>query len=127
MKSARTVGLSTEVLWNDFYKQVRDLVPADTVLASFVVDGRAPWEPESTPDGPLRQPRVATITFVLVSSTGPIAVEAFVKKVSEIKGFVDVNPGAVALKDGLYGTTFTIDVGADALAGRFAAGEDGGN
>ncbi|MFM9877194.1 MAG: hypothetical protein ACKVOG_05005 [Rhodoglobus sp.] len=124
--SARTVAVSTEVLWNDLYKLIRDRLPEGTTLASLIVDGRAPWEPEPVPAGPLRQPRVATVTFV-ISSPGPIAIEPFVAKIADLDGFADITPDVVERSESLYSTTFTYNLTMDALSGRFAAGEDGSN
>ena len=117
--TARQVGTSTEVLWVDVYSDIRDRLPEGTSLSDFRVDGRAPWEPEFTPAGPLRQPRVATVTFT-VTSAGPFGVQAFVDEIAEIDGFADATADVFTLADTVYRTTFTYSLGADALSGRFS-------
>lgn len=42
VKDAQVLVVSTEVLWNDYYTKIRDALPADTSISSFLVDGRAP-------------------------------------------------------------------------------------
>jgi type II secretory pathway pseudopilin PulG len=126
VKDARTVAVSTEVLWNEYYTKIRDLIPVDTSISSFVVDGRAPWEPDNVPAGPLRQPRVATITF-MIASAGPFPVQPFVAQISKIPGFVDVTADVITKDGESYTTQFTYNLGADALSGRFPAGEEASN
>lgn len=125
VKDARTVGTSTEVLWNDYYIKIRDILPVGATLEAFTVNGRAPWEPEFLPAGPLRDPRAATVTFVLVTEA-PIDYQAFTKKLAAIKGFSDVSPDVLD-QNGAYKATFTFNLTADALSGRFPAGQDGTN
>jgi len=127
VENARTVGVSTEVLWNDVYKQIRDRLPEGVTIGSFLADGRSPWEPEFTPAGPLRQPRVATLVFVLVSPDSPFAIEPFVKRIAEIKGFADVSPDVLQREDPNFETTFTYNLSTEALSGRFAADDAGGS
>ena len=126
VKDARSLAVSTEVLWNGYYTKIRDVMPADTVFSRFVVDGRAPWEPEPGVSGPLRAPRVATITFIIVSAA-PFPVEPFVSKLEKIPGFADVTPDNLGQESGVYRTQFTFNVSADALSGRFPVGEDVSN
>ena len=125
VKDARTVGTSTEVAWNDYYVKIRDILPVGAALETFTVDGRAPWEPEFLPAGPLREPRAATITFVLVANA-PIDYQAFAKKLAAIDGFADASPDVLE-QNGAYKATFTLTLNTDALSGRFPAGQAGNN
>lgn len=126
VESARALAVSTEVSWNDLYKLIRDRLPADTSFTSFVADGRAPWEPEPVPGGPLREPRVATLTFI-ISSQGPFEIEPFVNRIAEIPGFADVTPDVLERDGTTILTTFTYNLGADSLTKRFSAEEAGSN
>jgi hypothetical protein len=126
VKDARSIAVSTELLWNDYYTKIRDVLPADSTMSSLVADGRAPWEPDTLPLGPLRMPRVATITFV-VTSAAPFPVADFVAKIAKIPGFADVTSDVIS-KDGEgYTTQFTFNLGADGLSGRFPSGEGSTN
>ena len=121
VKDAQVLAVSTEVLWNDYYTKIRDALPADTSISSFLVDGRAPWEPDPGLAGPLRKPRVAQITFE-VSSAVPFAVEPFVARIAKIPGFADTTPDILNREDLSYTTQFTYNVSPEALSGRFAEG-----
>ncbi|HPG75258.1 MAG TPA: hypothetical protein PLU61_03635 [Rhodoglobus sp.] len=123
VKDARSVALSTEVLWNNYYTKIRDVLPTDSTISSFVADGRAPWEPETIPLGPLRMPRVATITFV-VTSAAPFPVADFVAKLAKIPGFADATSDVISREGEGYTTQFTLNLGTEGLSGRFPAGEE---
>jgi hypothetical protein len=117
---AETVSASTEVLWAGLIDTVRSSLPPGTLLDSAVMKGRAPWEAALTLAGPLRQPRVATLTIVIAS---PSIVDAttIARSLVRVPGFADATPDSVTMKDGLYKTTVTLNVNQDALSGRFAS------
>jgi hypothetical protein len=116
---AEALGGSTEVLWAGLIETVRSSLPAGTLLDSAVMKGRAPWEAELAPAGPLRQPRVATLSIVI---TSPSILDAttIVRSLVQVPGFADATLDSVTVKDGVYNTTVTLNVNAEALSGRFA-------
>lgn len=116
---SKTLGSSTEVLWADLISAVRASLPAGVLIESATMKARAPWEPELTPAGPLRQPRVATLSFVISSPTILDATE-IVRALVNVPGFADATPDSVSQADGIYSTTVTLNVSEKALANRFA-------
>jgi hypothetical protein len=117
---AEAVGASTEVIWADLIAAAGDSLPPGTLLESAVMTGRAPWEAAFVPAGPLRQPRVATLSIVIASPTIPDAT-AIVRSLDQVTGFADATPDSIIVKDGVYKTTVTLNVNEDALSGRFAS------
>jgi hypothetical protein len=71
------------------------------------------------PAGPLREPRVATLTFVISSPTIMDAT-ANVRSLVDVPGFADATPDSVTEADGIYSTTVTLNVDKKALSNRFA-------
>lgn len=116
---AKTLGASTEVLWSDLISAVRGSLPDGVLIESATMKARAPWEPEFTPAGPLRQPRVATLTFVISSPT-ILDATAIVRSLVNVPGFADATPDSVTEADGIYSTTVTLNVNEKALSNRFA-------
>ena len=69
---------------------------------------------------------LSAITFV-IASAGPFPVQPFVAQISKIPGFVDVTADVITKDGESYTTQFTYNLGADALSGRFPAGEEASN
>ena len=120
--TARTVATSTEVIWNYYYTRILAMMPAGATIIAFTADGRAPWEAEPAPAGPLRQPRVATITLV-VSSPTPLDSVELVSQIEGLDGFADVSPDSITSAETSFTSTFTFNVGPAALSDRFPLGE----
>ena len=116
---AKTLGASTEVLWSDLISAVRGSLPEGVLIESATMKARAPWEPEMLPAGPLREPRVATLTFVISSPT-ILDATAIVRSLVDVPGFADATPDSVTEADGIYSTTVTLNVDKKALSNRFA-------
>jgi len=116
---ARALGASTEVLWADLMSAVRSSLPDGVLIESATMKARAPWEPELLPAGPLREPRVATLTFVISSPT-ILDATAIVRSLVNVPGFADATPDSVTEADGIYSTTVTLNVDKKALSNRFA-------
>lgn len=123
---AKALGASTEVLWADLIDAVRGSLPEGVLIESATMKGRAPWEPEFTPAGPLRQPRVATLTIVISSPT-ILDATAIVRSLVDVPGFADATPDSVTEADGIYSTTVTLNVDDKALSNRFAADKTEGS
>lgn len=118
--SARQFGASTEILWDALFDQITSYLPEGVTLVSGTMIGRAPWESEPAPAGPLRSPRVATLNLVVMSSSLPDET-TLVRRLAQLPGFADATPDSVAQADGVFTTTITLNVNEDALSGRFPA------
>lgn len=121
---AKKLGASTEVLWADLIASVRSSLPAGVLIESATMKARAPWEPELAPTGPLREPRVATVTIVISSPT-ILDATAIVRSLVNVPGFADATPDSVTEADGLYSTSVTLNVNKKALSNRFATDTTG--
>lgn len=117
--AAKTLGASTEVLWAGLIDAVRATLPDGALIQSATMKARAPWEPEFTPAGPLRQPRVATLSLVITSPT-ILDATAIVRSLVDVPGFADATPDTVTESGGTYSTTVTLNVNEKALSNRFA-------
>ena len=120
-RSAMAYGLadSTPAALPALISAVRGTLPDGVLIESATMKARAPWEPEFTPAGPLREPRVATLTFVISSPT-ILDATAIVRSLVDVPGFADATPDSVTEADGIYSTTVTLNVNEKALANRFA-------
>jgi len=120
--SGSRFAVSTEVLWADLYDQIDARLPDGASLAEVTLIGRAPWDAASVPESPLRAPREATVTLTVVTLTVPDASD-MVSRLGDVTGFVDATPTTVELANGVYRTEIVLNVGAEALSGRFASTE----
>jgi hypothetical protein len=120
--SARTLGASTEIIWSNMLDSIRASLPGGVTITSATMKGTAPWETALTPAGPLREPRIATISLVISSPTIFDATD-IVRSLVSVPGFADATPDTVTGGTDGYSTTITLNVNDKALSGRFAAKE----
>jgi hypothetical protein len=109
-----------EILWQPFTASLQSALPPNMSITS--VDESL----DSAATGvavPLQGAHIATIT--ITASSPQASVSAWLDNLASIKGFVDAVPGSVNLDSstGLYTSTVTLHVNADALSGRFATGK----
>lgn len=121
-EEARTLAFSNEVLWADLVNEIKSRLPEAAVLQSATMDAREPWSPAMEIQGPLREPRVANIVFV-VSSPSLLDTSAIVRALSDIDGFADASPDRVERKDTVFETTITLNLSEEALNDRFGEEE----
>lgn len=121
--SDRQSVLSNEVLWADLLDALRAALPAGATIESATMSARAPWEAEMETQGPLRAPRVATITFV-ISSASLLDTPTLVRALSEIPGFADATPDRVDRTDTTFNTTITLNLNAEIVHERSADQEE---
>jgi hypothetical protein len=115
----RTMVVSNEVPWAAVVDAIRSVLPPGATLGSATMTARAPWEKEMVTQGPLRAPRVATITFV-VKSPSLLDTPAVVRALATIPGYADATPDLVVRNDTTFNTTITLNLNADALTDRYA-------
>jgi type II secretory pathway pseudopilin PulG len=121
---ARTLVLSNEVLWTKLIDEIKRRLPSGATVISATMAAKLPWEPEMEMQGPLRAPRVATVTFV-IESPSLLDPPALIRGLSNLEGFADATPDVVTRKDTVFETTITLNLNTDVLNQRFAdAGDD---
>ena len=119
IEQTRAESTQWEIVWADVLDAV-SAVTSPSGFASWNATSRVPWEPELTPSGPLREPRVGTLVFTVVSDL-PIDARALMAALGRIEGVVDASLDVRELvpDTGKFQTTITLNLGADALADRF--------
>jgi hypothetical protein len=122
VNEAKTLAASTEVLWTGVINQVHNTLPAGATIESATMKGRAPWEAALVPAGPLRAPRVATLTIIIASPT-ILDATAIVRSLVNVTGFADATPDSVTQDTSGYHTTVTLNINEKALSGRFSTVE----
>jgi hypothetical protein len=120
VQKAETEATSTEVLWGELYERVSGLLPNGAKIVSGSFKGRAPWEPELTPAGPLRQAHVAAASLVISTSTVQ-QVNGFMASLLALPGYADATLDSLTLKDKKFESSITLNLGDQALSGRFAS------
>jgi hypothetical protein len=118
IEAARSLGTSTEVLWQRILDEYRSALPDGATITSAALTGRAPWEPEPTPAGPLRSASVAEVAITAVTPAVPDAT-AWLRRIAELPTIADASLNTIASVDGDWTTTVTFNVNTDGLAGRF--------
>lgn len=112
------LATSTEVVWADVFDTISaNLGPV--AYLSWDASVPSPWEPALVPNGPLRQPRVATMSLVVISMT-TIDGNTLFRALQKIEGFADATIDQVKLSEVAgYETSITLNLNVDALAKRF--------
>lgn len=122
----RTQLGAVDVLWLDaLAPYFRPLGSGATVDALTVISD-APAQPQLGLTGPLRQPRVATISMTIVTPEEP-APWLWLRAWELLPTYADASIDRITLSDAGYETVVTINLNAEALSGRFSpdSGTDG--
>lgn len=119
--AARRVASATEISWEPYLTEIRNTLPADFEMTGVAVESSTPLLPLAAATAPLQGPRVATLV-ISASSPGIPDVEAWIRSLSGIAGFVDATPGTILWDDSEsdYDTTMTVHIDSRAYADRFA-------
>lgn len=125
--AARRVGMSTEVLWRQYFAAIAATTPEGVRIETLQVAGGTPMQLPPDPADALSAPAVATVTFTAQSATLPDT-EAWVVSLATIPGFADAwfTTHAIAERDGVvfYDVIATVQVNERAFALRFADDEE---
>jgi hypothetical protein len=122
IEAARSLGTSTEVLWKRILDEYRSALPEGATITSAALTGRAPWEPQPAPAGPLRSDSVAEVAITAVTPAVPDAT-AWLRRIAELPTIADASLNTIANVEGDWTTTVTFNVNTDGLAGRFPAAD----
>ena len=117
-KDARTVGVSTEVLWADLYSQIQKSLPGGVSITSMAMTGRAPWTPPTPGGGFTPGSRVASVALV-VSSRSVIDQTTLVRSFSSLPGYSGASISSVVQVSDVYSMTVALVLSTGALSGRF--------
>ena len=119
----RLQATASEVIWADFLDRVTGVLPPNGYL-DWLAQAPTPWESQLSVDGPLREPRVASITLKVASPT-PFDSTALYRKIIELDGIADGSIDTVEQPPGelTYEVTYTINLSDDALSGRWVEDE----
>lgn len=123
-EAALRVGGSTEIDWQDYLGRVQASLPEGVVLNTFSVDASTVTEQYQQSSTPLQGARIATLQFTATSSALP-EIPDWLNRLRDLPGFVDANPGTVALADtGGYTASITMHIDAKAYSNRLVPKAD---
>lgn len=118
IRTAQHEVTAHEIDWDASLDAIRALLPEGTTLDEANVVVQAPWEPELSIEGPLRAPRIATLTLTFV---GPNIVDPVLTttRLGTLTGFVDARFDSTVESDGVYRTVVRVMLSAEAASERF--------
>jgi hypothetical protein len=124
----RTQLGTVDVLWLDALAPYFRPLGSGAAVDSLTVLSDAPAQPQLGITGPLRQPRVATVTMTIVTPEEP-APWLWFRAWEQLPTYADASIDRITLIDTGYETIVTINLNAEALSGRFSpeAATDGGS
>ncbi len=111
-----------EVLWREELREYITVFGPDEVIESMSFSSNVPAEPVLGVTGPLRQPRVATVQIVVLTSETPRPWEWF-REWELVETYADASIDSITRLQDVYETTVTINLNDLALSQRFGAEE----
>lgn len=127
IKTARSLGMSTEILWPDYLSAIAATAPAGISIDTIGVSGATPILLATPPINPLQAPSVATVTFSAQSLTLPDTA-GWLDGLETVPGFADgwFSTATITEEEGvaLYTVSATVQIDERAYAERFAAEEE---
>lgn len=114
----RTQLGAVDVLWLDALAPYFRPLGSGAAVDALTVISDAPAQPQLGVTGPLRQPRVATISLTVVTPAEPTP-WLWLRAWEQIPTFADASIDRITLIDAGYETVVTINLNAEALSGRF--------
>lgn len=122
-ESARTFGMSTEVLWRDYLGAIAAILPPGAKIETISSLMPTPMVAGMVELNPLAATGVGTLTLTTRSPTMPDAA-AWIEALDTIPGFSDAVFSTAEIQDedgaSYYRTTSVVQVNEKAFAGRFA-------
>ncbi len=113
---------TVEVLWRDTVNPYLAVLGDDEIVDSLTFSSNAPAEAPIGTTGPLRAPRVATISMVVVTAELP-APQVWYRQWELIETYADASIDSITLLQNGYETTVTINLNDVALSQRIAEEE----
>lgn len=125
-RSARELGMSTEVQWKGYLDAIAAVLPADVSVESYTVTGATPMTAPALAADPLQGPSVGQVQFTGRTATLPDTA-AWLDALDSIPGFADAWVSAAAVTATETTTYYTVEATVQftdaAYAQRFAAAE----
>lgn len=112
-----------EVLWAEELAPYLAVFSEAELVVSLSFQGDAPAEPALGATGPLRSPRVATVSLVILTTETPTP-QLWYRAWERVDTFADASIDSITLLEAGYETTVTINLTDSALSQRFAAEEE---
>lgn len=126
-EDARTLGMSTEILWAPYLRAVGAVMPEGVLLSQFAMTGATPMLAPAPPSNPLQDETVSALAFEAISDQ-LVDTADWVDALNAMPGFHDawVSTAKADEYNGqpVYRYTSTVRVTADAYADRFGAEEE---
>lgn len=118
----------TEILWSGELAPVLDVFASSGgAVTQAQVRGQSPGAEGLGVAGPLREPRVATLSLSVQTEGLPDS-SAWLRALAELAIVADASVDSVSgAPSEPYTTTMTVNIGVEALSGRFASGIGGGD
>ncbi len=113
---------TVEVLWRESLQPYLSVLSADEVVDSLTFMSNSPAEPAIGVTGPLRSPRVATVTMVVLTTELPTP-QTWYREWELIETFADASIDSITLLQRGYETRVTINLNELALSQRFGEEE----
>ncbi|WP_225754488.1 fimbrial assembly protein [Actinotalea sp. Marseille-Q4924] len=129
IRTARELGMSTEVLWRDYISAIAASAPDSVSIETVSILAASPMEVPPAPLTPLDEAAVGTITFTANSLTVPDTAQ-WVEALGSVTGLTNAWFSSATITEdeelAYYTVTGTIQITEDARANRFAATEGEG-
>lgn len=123
-ESARQVGTSTEIDWQQFVISVMTELPPGVVVSNFQMTSATPIAAFSDTVVPLEEPRIAEVLITTKSTTyGPQA--DILRGLEDLPGFADASLESVTLENGEYVAVIRLHLNQEAFSNRFASEDTG--
>jgi Tfp pilus assembly protein PilN len=126
-KSARMLGMSTEVEWKPYLDAITAVLPPDVSIDTVSMTMSTPMLAPSLPATPLQSQSLGQISFTGRTTTLPDTA-AWVDALNSIPGLGDAWVSAATLSSDadltFYSVTSTIQIRPQALSGRFLPDEE---
>lgn len=132
-RTARQLGTSTEVFWDEYLLLLMLTAPADVTFSSIAVSGATPMQPPPAPSHPLQSQSTFRLDFSGGSATLPDTA-AWMDALEGIEEFQDAQVFSMSITEGTtppwegrsyYEVTGSVQITSEALANRFADEEEG--
>ena len=124
-EAARDLGVSTEIDWPGWLRELQGALPEQVTIDSVTLDAASPLTAYSQSALPLQPTRVATVTLSLSAPT-IFQVSELLSAVQPLPGYADGKPGLVSRTGtGAYQVELTLHVNASAFVNGSTDGSGG--